>query len=84
MKQNCIYLGLPRSIIAGESGGEYSVASAMDLLFATRLGGGYRATERKATWHRIVKQQLHIEAAPTHSIRVACDTWKYVWLNNFV
>lgn len=60
--------GIYRTVHAGEVGTHHAVLDALDHMFADRIGHGYHSVDNEATYHRIIREQVHLEVCPVSSI----------------
>jgi aminodeoxyfutalosine deaminase len=55
---------------AGEAAGPWSVAAALDVLGAERIGHGVRAVEDEGVLARLVRDRIPLEVCPTSNLRL--------------
>jgi adenosine deaminase/aminodeoxyfutalosine deaminase len=66
--------GLRRTAHGGETTGPESIADALDLLGAERIGHGLSAWRDEALLERLVREQVPIEVCLTSNLRTGCCT----------
>lgn len=62
---------IPITIHAGESGDANEVVRALDVLYADRIGHGYRIIHDDKVYNRIRNDKVHLECCPWSSLLTA-------------